>query len=329
MPQTPAANNAKEEKKSSENRLIYPLITPRGPNGNETSIKGDLTWKSKAVDYLKFTIYDSDKGNPYNNVGSGGKGGTNFAGNADAIYKTIYLYLPHDLNEQYSTDYNKVALGPFGDFLMDAINNGSTEGLAQKLQTAAEGAKPEVAFSAIAGGFNGLMSAAGVSGNLDKNALVALSKKKIFNPYEETVFKGVRYRSHSFTFDLAPRNQSEATTILKIIQELRQSMLPGVNGENDRWLTIPRFFRCEVVRIKPTEGKISDEMRNPEALSYIMRFPTKMVLVDMQVNLTPSGQNTSLKSSNNDGIDYGPAQYRMTLRFDETAFLTREMFDKK
>jgi len=322
-------------KQDTDKRLIYPLISARGPNGTDGSIKADSRFPSQALDFLKFTIYDPEKANPYNYVNTGsGFAGNKFSKNQDAILKTIYLYLPHELNESYATNYDKVALGPFGDALVSAVAQGSVEGIENKLSTAAAAAKPEVAFSAIAGAFNGAMSLAGISGNLDKDALTALSKQKIFNPYQETVFKGVNYRSHTFNFDLAPRNAREVDEIKKIIQSFRQAMLPGVNGETggggktDRWLTIPRFFRVEVVRYKPGDTDSDEKMKRPETLNYVMRFPVKMVLVDMQLNLTPDGQNNTLRAPKlGDMTDYGPAHYRMSLRFDETAFLTREMFD--
>ena len=50
----------------------------------------------------------------------------------------------------------------------------------------------------------------------------------------------------------------------------------------------------------------------------------------MNVDLTPSGQNTSLRQGFNElenGTleDYGPASYKLSLSFDETAFVTRNM----
>ena len=58
-----------------------------------------------------------------------------------------------------------------------------------------------------------------------------------------------------------------------------------------------------------------------------MQFPVKMVLSNMDVNLTPSGQNTSIKDTvgGDRDVDYGPASYKLSLKFDETAFLTRNL----
>ena len=125
---------------------------------------------------------------------------------------------------------------------------------------------------------------------------------------------------------MAPRNESEAREIRNIISVLRDSMLPGTSGATNRWLTIPRFFKTSIVRYQPGNTK-TQKLNEPAQLSYIMQFPVKMVLSNMDVNLTPSGQNTSIKDTvgGDRDIDYGPASYKLSLKFDETAFLTRNL----
>ncbi len=196
------------------------------------------------------------------------------------------------------------------------------------LQAGAKTRGKQAVFQAITGAFNGASAITG--GSLaDKDALSALQNKAVFNPYEETTFKGVRYRSHSFNFDMAPRNISEVKQIQNIIFTLRSAMLPTKTGENDEWLTIPKFFKTDIVRFEPKDDTTeSAGLSKPDTLRMIMQFPVKMVLTDMQLNLTPNGQNTSLKTSSPEGdsmYDHGPASYKMTLRFDETAFITNDL----
>jgi len=309
-------------------RLIYPMETPRGPN-NDGSISSGRRYQPKTVDYLKLMIFDSEKNNPYTYSGRGG--GAN-SGKQDQIMKTVYLYLPHDLNETYSTSYDKVALGPFGDMVVQAMKSGDIGAITQNLQDGAQSAKPEIAFSAVSGIFNQASQAFGLDGNMNKNQLSALAKGQVFNPYEETVFKGVNYRTHNFTFDMAPRNAKEVENIQKIATVLRDAMLPGVSGAKSRWLTIPRFFKIEVVRysVKRFNKKgNSGNLSKPEVLSNLLTYPVNLVLTNMQLNFTPSGQNSSLRDADYSGIDYGPASYKMTLTFDETAFVTRDMYKNK
>ena len=54
-----------------------------------------------------------------------------------------------------------------------------------------------------------------------------------------------------------------------------------------------------------------------------MQFPTKVVLKNMSINLSPDGPYNSLKDAFDTSMDYGPASFTMSLAFDETAFLTR------
>lgn len=312
-------------------RLIYPMETPRGPVGDDGSISPDRRYQPKTIDYLKLKIYDTEKNNPYTYSGKG-KGTQS---KQEQIKETVYLYLPHDLTESYTTSYDKVALGPFGEIAVEAMRSGNTQGVAEAIQSGAKSAMPEVVYKGVSDLFNGASQFAGVSGGMNKNQLSALAKGRVFNPYEETVFKGTNYRSHNFTFDMAPRNAKEAQNIVKIITTLREAMLPGMSGANNRWLTIPNFFRAEVIRYNPrrfnSELKASGagNLSAPETLSTVLTYPVNMVLTNMQVNLTPSGQNTSIRDPDFSGIDYGPAQYRLQLTFDEMAFLVKNMYTGK
>lgn len=320
---------------------MYPMTSPRGPSKGDESINPESQFSTKALDYLKFTVYDPESGaNPYNYVSGplGGGPGAKQIGNdttqKNSIYKTIYLYLPHQLKESYTTNYEKAALGAFGAAGIDAVQGDATnEELTKRLADAADSGKSEVAFSAMSGIFNNASQSLGLEGNISKNQIAALAKGKVFNPYEETVFKGVNYRSHAFDFDMSPRNPKEAMEIQGIIDCFRESMLPDTNGINARWLTIPRFFGCEIVRYTPRGfgGEVAGEgLNKPASLASLLRFPTNLVLTSMNVDLTPSGQNTSLRQGFNElenGTleDYGPASYKLSLSFDETAFVTRNM----
>ena len=317
----------------ASNRLMYPLIAPRGGVGSDGAVSRRGRYPTKALDYFKFTIYESDdKGsNSYSYVG--GKKSGKGAGDKKKIYKTVYLYLPHQLSETFNASYDRAALGPFGSAAVSAMADGNVDNFVDALQSGANSGKTQVAFGAAANIFNGLSGAIGVDGNLSKNQLAALSKGKVFNPYQETVFRGVNYRQHSFDFDMSPRNADEAQSIMNIILTLRDSMLPDTAGANDKWLTIPRFFRAEIVRYTPGEPRISkgasDKLASPQALSTMLTYPVNMVLTGMQVNMTPTGQNNSIRKGMNSTVDFGPAMYKMGLTFDETAFITRGMYNSK
>ena len=335
---TPVATNTSSSK-GSATRYIYPSIAPDGPLSSDKEIRGGRQWQSKALDYLKLTIYDPSIQSPYTWVGGSESDYGKFKGSANdeqGIYSSIYLHMPHQLNENYSVKYNRATLGPFGGALENAVNNTGESGkIATSLNQGAGTGASQAVFGAISGLFNDASSALNVDGNLSRDQIVGLTKQRVFNPYEETVFEGTNYRSHNFDFDLVPRNSKEVTEIYQIINTLRDSMLPGMDGTKNQWLTIPRFFKAALVRFEPAQGQVNagdnggEGLGRPATLSRILQFPVKMVLVNMDVNLTPMGSHTSLRdmTAMKRYQDLGPAAYKLTLSFDETALITRNMLE--
>ena len=60
----------------ASNRLMYPLVAPRGGVGSDGPISRKSRYPTKVMDYLKFTIYESDENsNSYTYAGKGKGGG--------------------------------------------------------------------------------------------------------------------------------------------------------------------------------------------------------------------------------------------------------------
>lgn len=333
----------------AEAPLVYPRSIPTqvpGDSDATSAIRKADAYGTTVVDYLKIKVYSSANGNPYTKVGGGGRG------IEGALYKTIYLYLPQGLKETYGAEYNQVALGAVGlgvgNMLKQAEGGAKTEDIVKTLQTTAGAAKPEAVMNAVGAAIGTVNSALGVAGGLDANQVAAITKKRIFNPYEETVFKGSTYRSHNFNFKCQPRNSKEAQELYEIIHCLRLAMLPGEQdgtpdqisqnsaaqrllgnksgGGSGRWLTIPDYFKLELIRVEGkvnAEGDLDITAGQPTGLKKIMQFPLKMVLTNLDLDLTPDGPYNSLKDIFDSINDYGPAAFNMALTFNETAFLTK------
>ena len=351
-----------------------PLVYPRSITGSSLGISRGDSFETAFVDYLQIKIYSSEKGNPYTYIGQGSGTNSNYGegqvlgggGEAEgSINETIYLYLPPQLKESYSTQYQKTTVGAAGMAALDAFANaaaGQEQSLINKIQETAKGVTPQFVMDKIGsavGTVNSAIMGSGNAGNLDANSVAALTKRKIFNPYQETTFRGTNYRSHTFTFQCQARNPREAQELFRIIAALRKAMLPGLQDSTDedpstggvaedvegetnqnlvnaafrggaagsgRWLTIPDYFRLDIIRVEGkanADGEVEMTGSSPMGLKRIMQFPTRLVLKDLNLNLSPNGPYNSLKDALDTGVDYGPANFQMTLTFDETAFLTK------
>lgn len=350
--------------------LVYPRSLPSKVNSSYDGIDARDTEDPKVVDYLKITIYDSQKSSPYTYVGGSDAQGlynqnTSSGSRGEAIVGTIYLYLPNNLSESYNTIYNESTLGAAGVALTQGVLGaaGTAGDPIALLQQFAGSAKSQFGAGAAASFLGAVNSGLGLEGSLTGQDLVALTARKIFNPYQEVTFRGVNYREHSFTFNLTPKNLKEAQECYAIIQTLRLAMLPSLAGGADkpadiaksleaqsegindtaksilanvlgsksgtlsgaRYLNIPNYFRLNVVRIEGDNVETAQEITTAGTLRSIMKFPTKMVLTGFDLNLTPDGQINTLKDLNNGFVDYGPASMELKLTFKETAFITRDM----
>ena len=336
------------------------LVYPRSVPGSALLQNKRDSFETSFVDYLVIKHHSSTDGNPYSYIGNSGNYGGNsvLGGGAEAegsLKNTIYLYLPPRLQEQYSTNYQRTTVGAAGVQALDAAGTAAAGGdvdVVSAIQTTAKAAKPQFVMDKISAALGTINSALGASGsNLDANSVGALVKKKVFNPYQETTFRGTNYRTHNFSFQCQPRNKQESDELYKILNVLRRGMLPemqdadkadfttqdGENQENlteealsgaaaGRWLGIPDYFRLDIIRIAGTpseDGSLELSGGSPKGLKRIMQFPTKVVLKNMNINLSPDGPYNSLKDAFDTNMDYGPASFTMSLGFDETAFLTR------
>lgn len=230
--------------------LVYPRQLPSKVNSSYDGIDAMDTDDPKVVDYLKITIYDSQKSSPYTYIGGGDAQGlynqnTSSGSRGESIVGTIYLYLPNNLSESYNTVYNESTLGAAGvAALQGALGSQGTAGdPIALLQQFAGSAKPEFAAGAAASFLGAVNSGLGIEGSLTGQDLVALVSRKVFNPYQEVTFRGVNYREHSFTFNLTPRNLKEAQECYAIVQALRTAMLPSLAGGSETKADFDKIFQ--------------------------------------------------------------------------------------
>lgn len=318
--------------------LVFPQYKPAGPNSlsSNKAIRSRNAFANEVTDYLKLDVYKSHTktsgGQKFNGgyFNGSGRGRSSEA----TIDKTIYLYLPNRLSENYSAKYNGVELGVVGGkavgMAADAIAAGGLpDSIGQDVAAAAEAAKPAIGYKLGAEVLNNAVGLVGDNPQLNRSSLAALTTGRVFNPYEETIFQGTGFRSHNFNFKMVPKNPSDVEVIYQIINTLRRAMLPGKDGQT--WLTIPDYFRMNIIRhVSSDEEKLTNP-ENQDDIGYmqkLMSFPSKMVLTNMGVDYSPDGNFASLQKTDmlNKFRDYGPVSYNISLSFQETSYLTKESY---
>ena len=114
----------------SNRLLVFPRSKPYGASRSES--RGDVShhdaYPTEVVDYLKLDIFDSQSGNPYNNIG----------GETTAtVGSSIYLYLPPKLSEQISANYTNHKMGQTGNAALGIAAEGIGDGFEDKVKAGA------------------------------------------------------------------------------------------------------------------------------------------------------------------------------------------------
>lgn len=315
------------------------------------------------VDYLKierFRVNYEDSPNGY--------GGDNLPGNKASIIvnKTkIYIAMPQALNVAYQTDYNAINMGTVGvaaaQIAAGLTGPGGADTITNAIQTAAAAGLPEFAYNKGASLAQGVAGALGMETGVTGNALQALTKGRIMNPFTEQIFNGVQFRNHQFTFKMFARNKQEAREILSIIKYLKQGALPTLGDISEEELTSLKNSSGKAVQeaaAKANNGKVGttpDQAINYQKTGKFLNIPDRFqltfvrydlssdrvtvlphykfqpcVCTNVSVNYTPDGQYVSFKdgiAELTDNIVDGPSQMlvpavEVGLGFAETRFVT-------
>jgi len=223
------------------------------------------------------------------------------------ITDSIALYLPGQVTDTTGVTYEDLPTGLVGKVLGDAaglVKSYSQDDFEKVGQQAAAGLKAfvtEAGRRLLATAAEGLLGAEGAVQGVNK--LFGQAD----NPFVEVLFSGVNIRTFTYNFEFAPRNEVETDEIQQIIQLFRFHMVPELQSQNGRYLTLPSTFDIHYM-YKANNG-------NSYENDYYTRLST-CVLKNCDVNYTPTG----VKS-----FDSGaPTRITMTLAFSETEALTKE-----
>ena len=128
---------------------------------------------------------------------------------------------------------------------------------------------------------------------------------KSINPKKEMVFTGVPFRSFSYVFDFAPKNEQEKDDVQKIINILKFHMMPEKFG--------PGFL------LTPSEFQITYMYKDGPNM-YIPKI-SRCALTDMNIDYSPEGVFTTFKG---DEKGAHPVLTKMELSFTEMEIMTKE-----
>lgn len=218
----------------------------------------------------------------------------------------LYLPIPQSISDTNSVSWGPDTLDPLSAFGIAtggaALSRESSarniiDSILPNLKGAFQETSVKNAFiAAVAGKAYGAFG-----GNVSVTGLISRASGQVFNPNLELLFNGVNLRSFPFTFDLAPRNQTEAKIVKKIIRSFKKAMTAKggtkyTSKSGGVFIGAPDIFQLEYKRGKD---------QHP----FLNKFKP-MALTDMQLNYT--GSNTYATYA-----DGTPVHITVTLTFTE------------
>ena len=118
----------------------------------------------------------------------------------------------------------------------------------------------------------------------------------ISNPNMELLFGGPSLRTFSFQFLLAPRDEDEAMTVIKILRFFKQGMAP-IRTKSRLFMKSPHTFKLSYRNSQGQEHKYINKIK-------------ECALQSFGVNYTPNGQYSTYQ----DGV---MTAYQMTMTYSE------------
>ena len=228
--------------------------------------------------------------------------------NTTRITNSVAIYLPPNVQDNYTTSYNATETGILG-FLaasggkaIDAYKGNDFKEFVRILTGTAGGALEEVLKNVGSGIVETLVQAEG--GYELANKVFGRST----NPYMEVLFGGPELRTFTYNFTFAPRNKEEQDEVREIIKLFRFHQAPELRSSTSMFMGLPSEFDIHYM-YQPFNG--SEARENP----FYNKIAT-CVLQSVNVDYTPGAVN-----SHDNGA---PVVIKMGLNFLETEMITKD-----
>ena len=228
--------------------------------------------------------------------------------NTTRITDSVAIYLPPNVQDNYTTSYNATETGILG-FLaasggkaIDAYKGNDFKEFVRILTGTAGGALEEVLKNVGSGIVETLVQAEG--GYELANKVFGRST----NPYMEVLFGGPELRTFTYNFTFAPRNKEEQDEVREIIKLFRFHQAPELRSSTSMFMGLPSEFDIHYM-YQPFNGSQAKEN------TFYNKIAT-CVLQSVNVDYTPGAVN-----SHDNGA---PVIIKMTLNFLETEMITKD-----
>ena len=262
--------------------------------GVAVSTLGKQAAKSFGLTGGKNPIISEKAVNVGSNVAIGGAVAASDILKPDTTYRisdAIALYFDGPPTVKYSMNYANKELGT----LLGVLSGSVIDGAGFMAGSVEAGAAMGASLAKLPGAF----------GAADIASALSVSTGTALNPFKETVFESVDFRSFAFKYKFYPKNKRESDDVHKIIETFKFHMHPEMSAGK-------MFF------IYPSEFNISYYFGNDEN-GYFHRFAT-CVLENMDISY--GGEQFS---SFRDG---SPTEINMSLTFRELEILTKNMISE-
>jgi hypothetical protein len=239
-----------------------------------------------------------------------GLGAQSFMQNTVRITDSIAIYLPPNVQDNYTTTYNATETGILG-FLaasggraIEQLKQNNYQDFVKTLRETGGGVLEQVLKDVGIGIVEGLVQAEG------GYELVNKVFGRSTNPYMEVLFGGPELRTFTYNFTFAPRNFEEQEEVRKIIKLFRFHQAPELRNPTlpSMFMGLPSEFDIHYM-YQPFNG--SSAYENP----FYNKIAT-CVLQSVNVDYTPGAVN-----SHDNGA---PVVIKMGLNFLETEMITKD-----
>jgi hypothetical protein len=206
---------------------------------------------------------------------------------------TVILPIPGGIQDGQAVTWGGQTMTPLDMALANVALEGVTEGPGAAVRAAGNIAeKAAENFGGNKKALGALIAGMAAGGQ----QLLTRTTGAISNPNMELLFGGPSLRTFSFQFLLAPRDQDEAMTVIKIIRFFKQGMSP-IRTKSRLFMKSPHTF------------KLSYRNSNGDEHKFLNKFK-ECGLQSLSVDYAPNGQYSTYE----DGV---MTAYQMTMTYSE------------